>query len=82
MGKQLGFQSGFSSHRRGYGFVIMTNADSGSGLIEEMSRRIQTLILGIQQLKPSPGTVADCALTKDQIANFAAPFSWVFFFQR
>jgi len=41
-GSNWGFRARLLAHTaKGYGFVIMTNADSGSGLIEEMSRRIQ-----------------------------------------
>jgi len=41
-GSNWGFRARLLAHTaKGYGFVIMTNADSGGGLIEEMSRRIQ-----------------------------------------
>ena len=41
-GSNWGFRARLLAHAaKGYGFVIMTNADSGGGLIEEMSRRIQ-----------------------------------------
>ncbi len=41
-GSNWGFRARLLAHTaKGYGFVIMTNADSGSGLIAEISRRIQ-----------------------------------------
>ena len=41
-GSNQGFQSDMIAHRvKGYGAVIMTNADSGGALIRELEQRIQ-----------------------------------------
>ncbi len=54
-GSNWGFQCTLLAHKtKGYGLVIMTNADSGGGLIAELSRRIQAAYEWDSIAQPAP----------------------------